>query len=79
MTLVAALALSVAVGLLAAPLAHADDRCNGPLGSCSRPEPWNGQLMPTWNTPGFYGGWTNTPVICNQFTMQCRGYADQPN
>lgn len=40
------------------------------------PAPWNGQLMPTWNAPGFYGGWTTTPVICDQFTMRCNGYAD---
>lgn len=62
-------------GLTWATPAQADD-CG--LTGC-QPGPWNGQLMPTWNTPGFYGGWTNTPVICNQFTYRCGGYADQPN
>jgi DNA primase large subunit len=38
------------------------------------PAPWNGQLMETWNTPGYYGGWTNGPVACDPFTLQCRGW-----
>jgi hypothetical protein len=40
-----------------------------------QPAPWNGQLMETWNTPGYYGGWTNTPVMCDPFSRQCRGWA----
>jgi len=40
-----------------------------------KPAPWNGQLMETWNTPGYYGGWTNGPVACDPFTRQCRGWA----
>ncbi len=57
------------------PHAFADDVCDGVLnqGGC-RPAPWNGQLMPTWNTPGYYGGWTNGPVSCDPFTLQCRGW-----
>lgn len=64
-------------GVLPTQAAHADPTCIAGSG-CSN-QPWNGQLMPTWNTPGFYGGWTTTPVICDQFTLSCRGYADQPN
>jgi hypothetical protein len=30
--------------------------------------------METWNTPGYYGGWTNGPVMCDPFTRQCRGW-----
>jgi hypothetical protein len=40
-----------------------------------QPAPWNGQLMETWNTPGYYGGWTNGPVMCDPLTRQCRGWA----
>ena len=40
-----------------------------------KPAPWNGQLMETWNTPGYYGGWTNGPVACDPLTRQCRGWA----
>jgi hypothetical protein len=58
-----------------APSALADNVCTGVLNqSGCRPAPWNGQLMPTWNTPGYYGGWTNGPVACDPFTLQCRGW-----
>ena len=61
---------------LTAPIASADDVCRGVLNqSGCRPQPWNGQLMPTWNTPGYYGGWTNGPVTCDPFTLKCRGWA----
>jgi hypothetical protein len=50
--------------------------CVGVLNqSGCKPAPWNGQLMETWNTPGYYGGWTNGPVTCDPFTRQCRGWA----
>jgi len=50
--------------------------CVGVLNqSGCKPAPWNGQLMETWNTPGYYGGWTNGPVACDPFTRQCRGWA----
>lgn len=65
------------IGVLSAPpQASADSVCVGVLnqGGC-RPAPWNGQLMETWNTPGYYGGWTNGPVACDPFTRQCRGWA----
>lgn len=68
-------AVLVAVSLVFAPLAWSDP-CQGVLrqDGC-RPRPWDGQLMPTWNTPGYYGGWTNGPVMCDPHTLQCRGWA----
>ena len=71
--LVAAAATVVA----GAPEALADNTvCVGVLNqSGCNPAPWNGQLMQTWNTPGYYGGWTNGPVSCDPFTRQCRGWA----
>ena len=58
-----------------APNAVADNVCVGVMNqSGCNPAPWNGQLMETWNTPGYYGGWTNGPVACDPFTLQCRGW-----
>jgi hypothetical protein len=58
-----------------APNALADNVCVGVMNqSGCNPAPWNGQLMETWNTPGYYGGWTNGPVACDPFTLQCRGW-----
>lgn len=69
-------AAAVAVALLNAPDAAAGPLCVGVLNqSGCQPAPWNGQLMETWNTPGYYGGWTNGPVACDPFTRQCRGWA----
>lgn len=75
--LIAAASVAVAVGPLGAPVAAADTNvCVGVLNqSGCKPAPWNGQLMETWNTPGYYGGWTNGPVMCDPFTRQCRGWA----
>ena len=68
MTAFAAVAFSV-------PNAVADNVCVGVMNqSGCNPAPWNGQLMETWNTPGYYGGWTNGPVACDPFTLQCRGW-----
>ncbi len=65
-----------AAALPGAPPAVASPVCVGVLNqSGCQPAPWNGQLMETWNTPGYYGGWTNTPVMCDPFTRQCRGWA----
>ena len=63
-----------AVALLCAPASSADT-CVGVLnqGGC-QPAPWNGQLMDTWNIPGYYGGWTTGPVMCDPFTTKCRGW-----
>lgn len=61
---------------LAGPSASADDGCTGVMNqSGCRPAPWDGQLMPTWNIPGYYGGWTSGPVSCDPLTLQCRGWA----
>ena len=62
--------------LLGAPSAAADNVCIGVFnrGGCT-PAPWNGQQMDTWNIPGYYGGWTNGPVLCDPFTTKCRGVA----
>ncbi len=58
-----------------APHALADNVCVGVMNqSGCNPAPWNGQLMETWNTPGYYGGWTSGPVACDPFTLQCRGW-----
>ena len=74
--IVGAVAVTVGAMLVAAPGAAADSTaCVGVLNqSGCKPAPWNGQLMETWNTPGYYGGWTNGPVTCDPFTRQCRGW-----
>lgn len=72
-----ALVTAGAALFVGAPDAAADNTvCVGVMnqGGCN-PAPWNGQLMQTWNTPGYYGGWTNGPVMCDPFTTQCRGWA----
>ena len=67
---------ATAAAVLCAPQAAASPVCVGVLNqSGCQPAPWNGQLMETWNTPGYYGGWTNGPVACDPFTRQCRGWA----
>lgn len=70
-------AVAVVIGVMGAPDVAADTNvCVGVLNqSGCKPAPWNGQLMETWNTPGYYGGWTNGPVMCDPFTRQCRGWA----
>ena len=66
---------AVSTAAFAAPNAVADNVCVGVMNqSGCNPAPWNGQLMETWNTPGYYGGWTNGPVACDPFTLQCRGW-----
>lgn len=73
---VAGLVLGVLVGVVTAPNALADNVCTGVMNqSRCKPARWNGQLMPTWNTPGYYGGWTNGPVACDPIALQCRGWA----
>jgi len=59
------------VGILAAPTASADRWC---AISCYS-VPWDGQQQQTWNTPGYYGGWTTNPVACDPFTTTCSGFA----
>ena len=74
--IVGACAVAVGATLVAPAGASADSTaCVGVLNqSGCKPAPWNGQLMETWNTPGYYGGWTNGPVACDPFTRQCRGW-----
>lgn len=39
------------------------------------PNPYyDGPLMPTWDVPGTYGGWTTLPVMCDPATYTCRQY-----
>jgi hypothetical protein len=73
--LLATLALA-SLGVLAAPVAHADPPCAA-FDTCQyMPNPYyDGPLMPTWDTPGTYGGWTNLPVMCDPITYKCRQYA----
>ena len=74
--IVGVLAVTTGVTLFATTAAADNTVCVGVLNqSGCRPAPWNGQLMETWNTPGYYGGWTNGPVACDPFTRQCRGWA----
>lgn len=54
-----------------APVAHADDSCVMDCVSTPGSNQWPGQLMPTWDTPGTYGGWTNDPVLCDPSTLKC--------
>ena len=74
--IVGVLAATIGAMGVGAPGAAADSTvCVGVLNQSScKPTPWNGQLMETWNTPGYYGGWTNGPVACDPFTRQCRGW-----
>lgn len=68
--LVVCAALTAAAIAVAAPAAA--DPCQGVMRqSGCNPAPWNGQQQDTWNIPGTYGGWTNTPVACNPQTAKC--------
>lgn len=66
--------------LLPTPVAQADPGCSSNPYTCNQPTPpWNGQLQPTWNLPGIYGGQTNDPIYCNPMSRQCGIYAPNPN
>ncbi|MEO8815307.1 MAG: hypothetical protein ABI307_15320 [Mycobacterium sp.] len=59
----------VAVARADAPPCAAFDTCR------YMPNPrYNGPLMPTWDVPGTYGGWTTLPVMCDPATYSCRTY-----
>jgi hypothetical protein len=75
LALIGALALS-GLAVLVAPMAYADPPCAA-FGTCRyMPNPYyDGPLMPTWDTPGTYGGWTNLPVMCDPSTYECQQYA----
>ncbi|WP_133055643.1 hypothetical protein [Mycolicibacter engbaekii] len=46
--------------------------------NCEGTPPYHGPLLPTWNTPGTYGGWTTNPVECDLVTRQCRQVTTAP-
>lgn len=72
--LVAAIAAAgAAMSITVAPAAEAAPRCLF-VGdwNCEGPPQYNGPLLPTWNVPGTYGGWTNDPVLCDPIAQTCR-------
>lgn len=69
------IAAAIAAAAITTPHAHATP-CQGVYNqSGCQPAPWNGQLMDTWNIPGSYGGWVNTPIRCNPQTAKCEMWA----
>ena len=76
LTLGAAMVIVGGVLALSSAQAASASPCVGVLNqSGCQPAPWNGQLMDTWDIPGSYGGWVNTPVACDPITTQCRMWA----
>ncbi|MBS9535499.1 hypothetical protein KIH27_18090 [Mycobacterium sp. M1] len=71
-------AFAAAALVLGAPaaLAHADAPPCAAFDTCRyMPNPnYDGPLMPTWDVPGTYGGWTTLPVMCDPATYTCRQY-----
>lgn len=77
---VAAVAAALALVALILPgHAEADPLPCATAGTCQyMPNPsHDGPLMPTWDTPGYYGGATTGPVQCNPFDYSCRGVVNQ--
>lgn len=74
----AALLVFGVAGLTTAP-AQAAPRClfQGDW-NCEGTPPYHGPLMPTWDTPGTYGGWTTNPVQCDVVTRECRQVTTYP-
>ncbi|BBZ25409.1 hypothetical protein [Mycolicibacter hiberniae] len=72
-------ALAVFGAALGAAPAEAAPRClfQGDW-NCEGPPPYHGPLLPTWNAPGTYGGWTTNPVQCDVVTRQCRQVMTKP-
>jgi hypothetical protein len=77
----AAMVAAAAVGIVLAPAAQAQPQppCAA-FDTCKyMPNPWyDGPLLPAWDVPGYYAGWTNTPVICEPIAYTCRGYVPDP-
>lgn len=74
MKLIVSAALTAATIALAAPAGA--DPCQGVYNqSGCKPAPWNGQMQDTWNIPGSYGGWVNTPIACDPRTAKCAMWA----
>lgn len=64
------LGIPASAGADAPPPCAAFDTCR------YMPNPYyDGPLMPTWNVPGTYGGWTTLPVMCDPVTNSCRQVA----
>lgn len=74
MKLAVCAAVAVTHIALAAPVGASP--CTGVLNqSGCQPAPWNGQQMDTWNIPNSYGGWVNTPIMCDPQTAKCGMWA----
>lgn len=68
----AAIAVGGALATASQTQAHADPPCAAVNVCQYMPNPsYNGPLMPTWDTPGVYGGITNGPVQCNTASYSC--------
>ncbi|WP_372508662.1 hypothetical protein [Mycobacterium palustre] len=78
-SITAAVLAAAALGVLSSSPAHADPPCAA-FNTCQyMPNPYNpGPLMPTWDVPGTYGGWTNLPVICDPASYRCQQYVPAP-
>lgn len=66
---VAALGAALSIGTATA---HADPFGCDFTHTCSYDPSYNGPLMPTWDVPGTYGGWTTNPVVCDPVAYTCR-------
>lgn len=69
-SITAAVLAGAALGVVSSGPAHADPPCAA-FDTCHyMPNPnYDGPLMPTWDVPGTYGGWTNLPVMCDPATV----------
>lgn len=46
--------------------------------TCKYLPDYNGPILPTWDAPGYYGGWNSgQPILCDPFTQTCRGVAPE--
>ena len=72
-------AAATGVGIAGAPAADAAPRClfQGDW-NCEGTPPYNGPMLPTWDTPGTYGGWTTNPIQCDVVTRQCHQVTTYP-
>lgn len=73
LALTAVAAFSLESGVAATAGADAPPPCAA-VDTCRyMPNPYyDGPLLPTWNVPGTYGGWTTLPVMCDPVTYSCR-------
>lgn len=75
LTALAAIGLTLYGGAVA-NVANADAPACAAFDTCRyMPNPYyDGPLMPTWNVPGTYGGWTTLPVMCDPISYTCQQY-----